>query len=293
MRKSAASRGVLSYNKVMAEVCPSCGTAVEHDFGVTTCAGCGVVLFVDFDGKVQISAPETVAADPVSEPAATEIAPVAFETTFEQNYESPAESADVSLELPPIPESFDSLAEPNFENPVEPSYETAYEQTEESAAVIPPPSDFSSEDYLGTNESVAPVEAAFVNEAPVQAKQGPDETMLDFSDVVDFANRSELDNNSLYYLLRIEGIDHKDIRRKVESVLADPKLNFHLQELLPTIRGGVLELTNLSPVKASVIASRLREESVEFRWSQSIYDTSSAEGNDQTGADDESQSNVG
>ena len=39
----------------MSQQCPQCGAPIEQDYGVTTCAKCLSVLFVDMDGHVQLN----------------------------------------------------------------------------------------------------------------------------------------------------------------------------------------------------------------------------------------------
>lgn len=105
---------------------------------------------------------------------------------------------------------------------------------------------------------------------PEKMNVNPAET-VDFSDVVEFANSAQLDHSPLAYTLWIEGIDSGEIRARVEDVLSDARLNFHLSDVMKNLKKGVLELRDLNPVKASYIASRLRAEAVNFRWRQSIF----------------------
>lgn len=113
-----------------------------------------------------------------------------------------------------------------------------------------------------------PLEHGFTT--PEQLNVSANET-VDFSDVVEFANSAELDHSPLAYTLWIEGIDSGEIRARVEDVLSDSRLNFHLGDVMKNLKKGVLELRDLNPVKASFIASRLRAEAVNFRWRQSIF----------------------
>lgn len=246
----------------MAESCPNCGAPVEHDFGVTPCEKCGVILFVDFNGEVQISNPAIKKADEL--PVEFLAEPIHDESSIEFAGDNP-------FEIPA--DDFAALAQEEIveETTEEFTEEIAEEASEEESAIeAPAPSvegDWFEQTLDQNLETTSGVAAPPLNDG-----------ILDFSDVVDFANRGELDNSPLVYRLRIEGIDHKDIRRKVESVLADPKLNFHLKDILPLIKGGALELHDLPPVKASVIASRLRDESVQFHWTQSAFQSDSEGG---------------
>lgn len=235
--------------------CPKCGASVDHDFGVTSCAKCAAVLFVDFDGQVQMADP---AGGEAQEPPQSE------------NIETLNEPPDSELQAP--------AAEPlAWENPIE-EEDLSESVLAEEAIENDPPSEVES---FGATEEVDP---PAVSEPPAPL------TNLDFSDVLEFANRAELDNTPLLYTLWIEGIDHREIRRKVESVLSEPRLNFHLKELLPSIRGGILELRDLNPAKTNFIANRLRGEAVRFRWRQSVF---GSESESEPGAEDLSLSETG
>lgn len=244
----------------MSNSCPKCTTNIEHDFGVFVCTKCGAVLFVDFDGNVQLSSPEDAAqvsetADqPISIP---ELEPLSFEAEPESFQLSETEGA--------VPES-EILAEayPSTEPVAEPLADLAAESASENAQNMAW-FDQGVDDALNV-EPQAP--------APAQSTV----TEVNFQDVADYANQMELDNSPLVYTLWIEGIDRKEVRLKVIEVLKDVKFNLHLKELIPTIRGGILEIRDLNPVKTSLIATRLREESVTFRWKQNVFQSEAASG---------------
>lgn len=152
--------------------------------------------------------------------------------------------------------------------------ETTAEETVIGSGRSKPPAEFLAEDE---HESVeAQAEDRFLSPEEFAA-QSHDEEVVDFEDVVDYANHLELDNSPLVYTLWIDGVDHKDILQRVESVLADPRLNIYTKELVLQKRkqgSGYFELKNLSPIKASFIASKLREEAVSFHWQQEVLRSS-------------------
>lgn len=244
----------------MANSCPKCTTNVEHDFGVFVCTKCGAVLFVDFDGNVQLSSPEDAAqvsetADqPISIP---ELEPLSFETEPESFQLSELEEAAPESEI--LAEADPSI-EPVAEPIADPAAESASENAQNMAWF-----DQGVDDALNAEP-----------QAPAAAQSTV--TEVNFQDVADYANQMELDNSPLVYTLWIEGIDRKEVRLKVIEVLKDVKFNLHLKELIPTIRGGVLEIRDLNPVKTSLIATRLREESVTFRWKQNVFQSEAASG---------------
>lgn len=215
--------------------CPKCGTRIVHDFGIVSCHECGAILSIDFDGNVSLSDPDEHAAAPVAVPEPVEVDP-----------EDPMQQ--------PFPVDFQSVS------PIEAEFheEDSSPSSEPSVPAEPEPEPEFQENWIQQEEQTS---------GPPPAPTGP----IDFSDVAEYANSVELDNSPLVYAFRIEGIDHKDIRKKVLDVLSDIRLNIHVKDLIPTIKGGILELHDLSPVRASIIASRLREEAVTFRWRQSVF----------------------
>ncbi|MBX3016888.1 MAG: hypothetical protein KF767_03285 [Bdellovibrionaceae bacterium] len=326
----------------MSAKCPKCKTTLEDaDFGIKICANadCGAMLFVDFDGSVQLStdvapeapeapapaAPQPAAPPPAAPPPGTptaesvpmmhvrshydsassakeetfphavpypgdevpaeiaqEVADYDFAADLEPvETETPAENLEVAAEYSEIdPEASAPPSAPTWLDQPSSHAETVVLGAEEPdlAAHIPPP----------PPELVAASEAEGadnpMNEAdwfdqpldhqsfttPEKMNVSADQT-VDFSDVVEFANSAQLDHSPLAYTLWIEGIDSGEIRARVEDVLSDSRLNFHLSDVMKNLKKGVLELRDLNPVKASYIASRLRAEAVNFRWRQSIF----------------------
>lgn len=241
----------------MANSCPKCATNVEHDFGVFVCTKCGAVLFVDFDGNVQLSSPEDaaqVSETPEQPLTIPELEPLSFELEPESTFQvSAAEEAPIESEI--VAEA-DPYSEPISEPAAEPAAENG-------------------QDMAWFDQGV---DDALKAESQPPASTQNNVTEVNFQDVADYANQMELDNSPLVYTLWIEGIDRKEVRVKVIEVLKDVKFNLHLKELIPTIRGGVLEIRDLNPVKTSLIATRLREESVKFRWKQNVFQSEAASG---------------
>lgn len=225
--------------------CPKCAHKVEHDFGIVSCNNCGAILSIDFDGNVSLSegdGPE-LEIDPSPEPENIEVVEFAPIEESPLIVEAPSEEAEVLHEMTDVLRQVADSADAAFEVPESDFQENWIESAAAPDLSVPPP-------------------LSHVGEPPAT---------VDFSDVVAYANAAELDNSPLVYAFRIEGIDSKDIRKKVLDVLSDIRLNIHIKDLIPTIKGGILELHDLSPIRASLIASRLREESVTFRWRQSVF----------------------
>lgn len=229
-----------------------------------SCNSCGAILSIDFDGNVSLSEPGEAAVTEESEPAPevevfvspVETPAVDFQSVQPADFENAEPASFESQE--PVPDfSMSSGFEPAGESfGVEEAVTPAVEEPAMAEESSTPPAEFHDNWIDGTDDKPQ------VQEPPAT---------VDFSDVVEYANAAELDNSPLVYAFRIEGIDHKETRKKVLDVLSDIRLNIHLKDVIPTIKGGILELHDLSPIRASLIASRLREEAVTFRWRQSVF----------------------
>lgn len=253
----------------MGNSCPKCSTAVDHDFGVFVCSKCGAVLFVDFDGKIQLSTPESHGSSPAAGSDSAENEPAPFEINEQlQEKNSAAEPADFEMieESSENPMVFDN----NSELASTSTYENA-DQEQVNPEVLQEEPVAENNDWADQSmDEQMSLAAAPRAQAPV--------TEVSFEDVVEYANQTELDNSPLVYTLWIQGIDRKETRDKVMEVLKDIKFNIHMKELVSSIKGGVLELRDLNPVKTSLIATRLREESVQFRWRQNVFQSEAASG---------------
>lgn len=98
-----------------------------------------------------------------------------------------------------------------------------------------------------------------------------------FADVVDFANTEQPAPGSgvLVYDVKIGGIDTVEIREELASCLNDKRLHLDADHLLSQVKNGILTLSALHPVKATVILSRLKHMPLKIIWSsrQLVKDT--------------------
>lgn len=246
--------------------CPKCGTSVDHDFGVVACSGCGVILFVDLDGNLQVSgdaaasgtAEEAPVIEPASEAPAFETPPYQDFAPPENTYEAaPAEEAPASdFSNPPL--QFDYATE---ESAAEPSPEPAPEEVDAAPAYA--------EDPSVMEES--PVNADFAAnafDAPEVPVTTPDEQLRE---VAAFGNSPDEEGHALQYTIRIEGIDSKETRDRMFEILTDVRLGLNVRELQTQLIGGTLEIPQLNPVRASVIVGRLRELPLKLNWRQDVW----------------------
>jgi hypothetical protein len=89
-----------------------------------------------------------------------------------------------------------------------------------------------------------------------------------FKDVVDFGNQDQpaIGFGSLVYDIEIQGIDTAEIREELSSHLTDSRLQLDVARLMATVQKGVLSLSKINPVKASVILNRLRHLPLKISW---------------------------
>lgn len=148
---------------------------------------------------------------------------------------------------------------PIDEPPIEPFPESAEELSEE------PPGELA-------DEPVAESDHEFMDfsEPSPSVYQSASPASPDLSDVANFGN-SDLSGGregSLRYNLHIEGIDTSDVREAFREALTDRKLMWDTDQILRGIRQGAVSIPNVSPTKAHILISRLRNMPVTVRWEQ-------------------------
>jgi hypothetical protein len=92
----------------------------------------------------------------------------------------------------------------------------------------------------------------------------------DLSDLADFANSSESGGREgpLRYNLFFAGIDTSDVREAFREALTDRKFLWDTEQILRSIRQGEVRIMNVSPGKAHMLISRLRNLPVTITWEQ-------------------------
>jgi hypothetical protein len=89
-----------------------------------------------------------------------------------------------------------------------------------------------------------------------------------FRDVVEFGNQDQPSAGfgSLVYDIEIQGIDTAEIREEVSSHLTDSRLQLDVSAIMASVEKGVMRLSAINPVKASVILNRLRHLPLKIKW---------------------------
>jgi hypothetical protein len=86
----------------------------------------------------------------------------------------------------------------------------------------------------------------------------------------DFANSeiSAAKDGPLLFRVLISGIDTREIRDSIREVLEDPRFAWDSNGIFSKISKGHLAINGLSPVKASILITRIKRLPVEIRWEQ-------------------------
>lgn len=218
----------------MTPKCPKCSTELRDDYGMVTCPSCGAIVFVDMEGVAHVAGDDGGGGEPSSstEPLVTtapgELIDIGMPEIF------PMEPMPME---PLVPEPGDAVPAPESEaSEVDMNAFLGYagpESTASSAAV----SQNDPNDPLGIS--------AYANSEISSAKDGP-----------------------LVVTLIISGIDAKDLRDEIRQALQDSRFGWDAAVLMSSIKGGVLRIDRVSPVKATIVVNRLKHLSVRIRWEQ-------------------------
>lgn len=226
--------------------CPYCQTSLTDDFGLITCSGCGQSVFIDMDGEVQVA--ETSESSEVPNDHSSSALITAQEL-----------SAIYESEL--IEELEEQLEEPSLETPPSEIEGESIEQQEGVEDWAMPPEELS--------QPQQPSDENFSDEV-LQHTQPGFVSKPDLSEISDFGNSevSQALEGSLYFRLKIAGIDSQQIREELLLVLRDKKFMWNENELMSSIREGVLKIQDLSPAKAIALVNRLSTMPLSVEWEQ-------------------------
>lgn len=219
----------------MSKQCPSCRKDIEisdTNLGsLYTCSHCSAVYFINFDGDPEYE--ELQVSDQVYEQQSSSD-PSKSEATNLANTADVESALDVEHSL----QSFEpSLAE----------------SSNEQAFGDNPSID---EDQL----AVQPVEDAS-GSSPVPTNNAIDE-------INEFANSTDVNLTGLSYRVSIQGIDSKALLQEVKEALEDARFNWDVGILLSQRKDGVIQLDQLTPVKAALVIQRLRLSGLDFKWEE-------------------------
>lgn len=233
--------------------CPNCHAEVPDDIGIVVCASCGKSLMMGMDGNVslaedhgqsELSVDDSFEGDLASEP---DISNQDF--GYSQVVEAPEYVENLEVEAQ------ESVAS-------EQQFEQSLEEEEFD--------EFSTGGELALESG----DGAQILDMPETVMQI--ETAENFQEVVDYGNSdaSTWSEGNLKYRIYVSGLDSNDIRKEVKAIMSDPKFQWDINDLFSSVENGELELTGVSPVKASELIKKLRPLSVTVRWEQYVLQQS-------------------
>lgn len=224
--------------------CPKCSTALPDDYGMVTCPSCAVVLFVDMEGVAHAAGDEP---QPVAE--ATPFVPELPAVVVEDE----GGAFDLGAFQPPGEALGASSSSAQEEPPAHDMGQVPMASDQEA-----PAAELNMEAFLGYGGSGA----------------DSDSSQIDANDplgISAYANSelSSAKDGSLVVTVTISGIDTKDLRTEIRQALQDSRFGWDASAVMSTVRGGMLRLERISPVKATIVINRIKNLAVQIRWEQS------------------------
>lgn len=219
-------------------ICPVCGNTIDAEFGVVTCGQCQSVLFVDIEGNIQVNSAPSESPQNFQSSEEPQKPSSAF-----QDYSSEIVTPDLgevpvqSFDMPAVEQEIAPVA---FEESVADAYTTAMSSPPEPIAAA----DLDSE---------------------------PEVTRTIAQEIESFANSEVSNLGALSYSVIISGIDTKELRQELQSVLSEPKYMLDWRPLMESIREGEIVIRNLNPVKTSRLVMQLSYLSLQVSWRQNVF----------------------
>ncbi len=211
--------------------CPHCAFALQTDFGLVECPGCGASLLVNFDGSV---------ADPDQSNAISKTPHSKLSYQTSKKTAAPV-AASFKADFPE-----DELPVKSEANYAQLSFDPGGDESENPQSLAALPVDLGSPDG------------------------DPQGTSANMGDVVEFANsEASIAKDGIYkYTLLIHGIDTQDLRQEVFWALQDSRFLWNAQSLMKKVRDGDLRLDDISAVKAHLVLKRLAHLPLRVEWIQ-------------------------
>ncbi|MCB9027424.1 MAG: hypothetical protein H6625_13980 [Bdellovibrionaceae bacterium] len=281
-------------------ICPNCGSNIEEDFGLVSCAKCGASVFIELDGTAQNKARNNYSTS--ENPETMEIVSDVenFQDlgahTQKHIYESSVELTieDISIEQ----ELLEKLEAPVEDDELSQFSSVSMDNgTVEEADVILDSQELASfqttdekqHKIIGIESEIESVDSHGADSIEIAELGTKDDDNLDnevdeleektteqtLQEVVAFGNseQSRAQEGIYVYTLRIDGIDRGDIKNHIHEVLKNSRLKLNADEILATVKKGHLTIRNLNPVKTFIIVNELKGLPLEIYWEQNDITT--------------------
>lgn len=242
--------------------CPLCAAKITEDFGLIECPNCSAQLIVHMDGRVEYSGGQASGDS--------------LEEFREKEEEFQFSDAPQEFEAPATQVGAQPLEEEPFEEPFEEplgdigsqASDDALFGADEATVAMPPEATDDLFDPEPPPPRPTPIPRAV--KPPVPEPIVVPEGSADLSDIARFGNSdaSSLRDGSLRYNLLISGIDTADVREAFREAITDRKLVWDTDAILRSLKNGEVRIQNVTPPKAYILISRLRNLPIHVFWEQ-------------------------
>lgn len=233
--------------------CPSCKGPLADDFGLVDCPKCGAGLYIEFDGQVKWREEPDVGATAVAnEVPAGEVAQ-AMEEALPDQFDFSAPAAVVAEPTAIVASGETQLFSAEI-----------FQSDDAAEAAAPAPE--AQLDFAPEEESVETTAPPMAMPAPAVAE--PAVNVM--QEIVDYGNSefSSGKDGAYLYDLTIKGVDTADIRAALKELLNDKAFLWDIEDLLKRMQHGELQFSQITPVKASLVVTRLRSLPLQISWVQ-------------------------
>ncbi len=206
---------------------------------MSQCPGCGAFCFIDMDGQASLQ-----------------------EHREESSVPTPGGAASATDFADPIEDLIDTSARDVSPSPEDPQNDFASNNSFDSFLPIAP----DSTDHLAAPEASEPPLGSMLAARSPQVF-GPANDPLNLNEFANSEVSSAKDGPLLFRVL-ISGIDTKEIRESIREVLEDSRFALDSKTIFSKVSKGHLAINDLSPVKASILITRIKRLPVEIRWEQ-------------------------
>jgi hypothetical protein len=231
------------------------------------------MLFIDMEGQAHLSTDEPVvhSSEPVVDSAlenfSDSFAPISLEPEYLPQPEAEA-APEPFAESPPEFEpdaAFPGTAiEPDhFSEPAPESVHGEQGQGSHGEPASASDEELDMDNFLGFQDDAAHGPASESEQDVSPADSGS-------LDISKYANSeiSQAKDGPLVMNVLISGIDSKEMRQSIREAIEDSRFGWDAQKLMSRINNGRLKISGLSPVKASILISRIKRLPIEIRWEQ-------------------------
>ena len=238
---------------------------------MVTCPSCGAILFVDMDGIAHMGQEDSASQPEESADVSVPLTSPTHDSIFDVPMDAPADSQTdgsaepfhfeaPSFDEPAVADSMDfAIPGADFGNPSEPA-PLLEPLPDEPEVVVESGGELNMDSFLGFGEEPS-AEVSPENEAV-----SPDDPL----GLNEFANSeiSQAKDGFLMFRVHISGIDSKEIRESIREAIVDQRFAWDPERIMASISKGALKVDRLSPIKASILVSRLKRLPVQIRWEQ-------------------------